>query len=153
MKIKVDMSASKGNSETQYAPDGQYVVEVFSISESESKTKKTPQMVIELSVAEGPYKGQKIMDYIPLVAACQFRIANFLKACGVENEDTIELDTDMLAKFSDGKMINQNGAMLKATQKTTGEGQQKNRNVYYGRLAEEKPKQEAPSNVTRIIQR
>jgi hypothetical protein len=136
--IRVDFAqASKGGIPV---PDGEYICEVVQIVEAESSRSKSPQLHVTLEVAEGPAKGGKITDFMPLADGAMWRRANLFRACGFDEEGEADVNTDDICRLNEeGDAIAEQGAMITVRKQTSVEefeGKERRRvNLQFYRLA------------------
>lgn len=149
MAIRVDMSKrSKGGAPV---PDGDYLAEVVSVVEGESSQKKSPQLQVQLEVSDGPYKGGRMIDFLPLSEASAFRIADFLYACGVDEESEVDVEPESFARLdAEGNEVQEQGSIVQVRKVTTEEndpsapgGKRKRIRLYYSRPASAETQEEA----------
>lgn len=141
MKLRANLgNRSKGG---DVAPDGDYIAEVLRVEEGLSKVKKSEQLFVELEVAEGPFKGSSIKDYIPLASNCEFRVSNFLYACGFEGDSDIEVETSDIARYDGDRQVNNEGAFVKIRKTSEKVGEKTYARVSYFRPESPKPVESA----------
>lgn len=117
--IRINMDKrSKGGAPV---PDGDYVCEIVSIAESESSQKKSPQLNVQLEVIEGPYKGGRLLDFLPMTEASGFRSADLFYAAGVDEPGESDIDTDTFCRTdAEGNEIQEQGSIV-GVRKTSSE--------------------------------
>lgn len=153
--IRVNMDArSKGGVPV---PDGDYLCEVVSVVDGQSSQKKSPQLNVQLEVADGPYKGGRLLDFLPMTDASAFRSADFFYALGVEEPGENDIDTDSFSRLdAEGNEIQEQGSLVQVRKTTTeekdGNGEIRKRiRLYYSRVpvesqeATEEVAEEAPT--------
>lgn len=154
--VRVNMDArSKGGAPV---PDGDYLCEVVSIADGQSSQKKSPQLNVQLEVADGPYKGGRLLDFLPMTEASAFRSADFFYALGVDEPGENDIDTDSFSRLdAEGNEIQEQGALVQVRKTTTeekdGMGELRKRiRLYYSRPqvtegaeATEEASEEAPA--------
>jgi hypothetical protein len=119
-------------------PDGDYLAEVVSIVDGESSQKKSPQLNVQMEVHEGPHKGGRLLDFIPMSENSAFRSANFFWACGVDEPGESDIDTDSISRLNaDGDEVNAEGALIRVKKVTQDDPSAKNGkriSLFYSRV-------------------
>ena len=75
-----------------YEP-GAYRVRIKSIEEVTAQSGNL-QLRIQTNFVEGQYRDKKLTDHITLVKACDWKLAKFIEACGIDLSSLGSMDTN-----------------------------------------------------------